>query len=65
MKDFNILLKLYDISKVQNQPDYDSYSLTTMQSRFTELQKTCEIKECPNFNDDIVLLIFFSDQKRI
>ena len=65
MKDFNILFKLFDISKDKNQPDYHQYSLNIMQSKFFELQKTnFDSQKCPNFIDNLILLIFFSDQKK-
>ena len=64
MKDFNILFKLFDISKSPNQQDYHRYSLNIMQSKFCELLENYDPKECPNFKNDLILLIFFSDQKR-
>jgi len=65
MKDFDILFKLFDLSKDKNQPDYHQYSLNIMQSKFCELQKkNYDPQKCPNFVDNLILLIFFSDQKR-
>ena len=64
MKDFDILFKLFDISKDKNQQDYDRYSLNIMQSKFFELLEKYDPKEFPIIKDDLILLIFFSDQKR-
>ena len=63
MKDFNILYKLFNISKTKNQPDYHRYSLSMMQSKIGELIKNFDPLKCPNFKDDLFLLIFLSDQK--
>ena len=64
MKDFDILFKLFDRSKNENQQDYHQYSLNIMQSKFCELQKNYDPQKCPNFKDNLILLLFFSDQKR-
>ena len=64
MKDFDILFKLLDISKDKNQQDYHHYSLNMMQSKFCELLKNYDPQKCPNLKDNLILLIFFSDQKR-
>ena len=64
MKDFDILFKLFDKSKNENQQDYHQYSLNIMQSKFCELQKNYDPQKCPNFKDNLILLLFFSDQKR-
>ena len=64
MKDFDILFKLFDISKNNNQQDYHQYSLNIMQSKFCELLKNYDPQKCPNFKDNLILLIYFSDQKK-
>ena len=64
MKDFDILFKLFDISKNKNQQDYHQYSLNIMQLKFCELLNNYDPQKCPNFKDNLILLIFFSDQKR-
>jgi len=63
IKDFNILYKLLDISKNKNQSDYHQNSLNLMQSKFCELIKNYDQQKYPNLKDDLILLIFFSDQK--
>ena len=63
MKDFNILYKLFDISKNKNQPDYHPNCLRLMQTKFFELIKNYDQQKCPNLKDDLFLLVFFSDQK--
>ena len=64
LQDFNILFKLFDISKDNNQQDFNHYSLTTMQTKFVELIKNCDPNNCPNYDDDLIKLLFYSDQRK-
>ena len=63
IKYFNILYKLLDISKNKDKPDYHQYCLSMMQSKFCELINNYDPQKCPNFKDDLILLIYLSDQK--
>ena len=66
IKDFNILFKLFDKSKDENEPpNFDENSLSLMQKRFIELQKNNNSKESTNFKEDLKKLLFYSDQKEV
>ena len=59
LKDFDMLFRLLDISKNPNQEDFNNYSLNAMQEKYIEL-----IDNSNNINnDDLIKLIFYSDQK--
>ena len=64
IKDFNILFTLFDLSKDKYNHDYNANSLNTMQKRFVQLQKTFELKYFQNFKDNLIKLIFYSDQNK-
>ena len=64
MKDFNILFKLFDMSKDPKKKDYDQSSLNTMQTIFVKLQEKYDPKECPNFKEDLITLLYYSDKNR-
>ena len=66
IKDFNILFKLFNKSKDENEPpNFDESSLSLMQKRFIELQKNNNSKESTNFKEDLKKLLFYSDQKEV
>ena len=64
LQDFNVLFKLFDISTDKNKPYYNYYSLNAMQKKFVELIKSCDPKNCPIYDDDLVKLLFYSDQSK-
>ena len=64
LENFNILFKLFDISKDKNKQDFNLYTLTLMQAKLFELIKISEPKNCPNYDDDIIKLLFYLDQKK-
>ena len=62
-KDFNILLKLFNISKNEKQKDFEKNSLLIMQSKLIDLLKIYNPEESSYFENDLLELILFSDQK--
>ena len=64
MKNFNVLFKLFDTSK-NEKPKFEALSLNQMQIKFFELQKNYDPKECPNFENDLILLLYYSDRDNV
>ena len=62
LANFNILFKLFDIGKTNNQEDFNNYSLIAMQTRFEELIKASQ--NPINYNEDLIKLIFYSDKQK-
>ena len=62
MKDFSLLFSFYQIS-IENDYSYDAIS--DMQNRFIEIFNTYSDKECPNFQKDLIKLIYLSDKKKV
>ena len=60
LDNFHILFKLFDMSDNPHQPDYNHYSLITMQKKFIELINNFETKN----EDDLIKLLFYSDQRK-
>ena len=62
MKDFTYLFKLYE-SEQEKSLRYEVVKI--LQIKFIELLPTYKEKECPNFIENVVDLIFLSDQKKV
>jgi len=60
MKDFGYLFNFY---KTGEKPKKEA--IKALQTRFIELLPTYNIKECPNFTEDVVELIYLSDKNKI
>ena len=60
MKDFGYLFKLYQIKENPRKE-----VIKSLQNRFIELLPTYNNKECPNFIDDVVKLIYLSDKNKV
>ena len=67
MSQFNILFKLLDQNTDENSKEkiYDVTTLLKMQTKFEILMPTYSVEKCPNFIDDAVDLIYYSDSKRV
>ena len=63
MSYFGILFELLNKSKDNNRR-YDYNSISLMQSTFTNLLKTYVPENCKNFKNDIINLIYYSDQEK-
>ena len=62
MKDFGYLFKFYIIK--QENP-FEVKVVKALQNRFIELLPTYNNKECPNFIEDVVELIYISDKNKV
>ena len=62
MKDFSLLFSFYQIS-IENGYSYDA--IMYMQNRFVEIFNTYTDEKCPNFQKDIIKLIYLSDKKDV
>ena len=62
MKDFGYLFKFF-IVKQEN--TFEKKVIKALQDRFKELLPTYNNKECPNFIDDVVELIYLSDKSKV
>ena len=62
MKDFSLLFSFYQIS-IENDYTYDA--ILYMQNRFVEIFNTYTDEKCPNFQKDIIKLIYLSDKKDV
>ena len=62
MKDFGLLFSFYDFYQ-DNEYKYESISY--MQKRFIEIFDTYTNEKCPNFTDDVVKLIYWSNRKKV
>jgi len=67
MSQFSILFKLLDQNTNENSQEktYDVTTLLKMQTTFEILMQTYSEEKCPNFIDDVVDLIYYSDSKRV
>ena len=66
MSQFNILFKLLDQNTDENKKEinYDYTTILKMQTTFEILMPTYSEENCPNFIDDVVDLIYYSDLKK-
>jgi len=62
MKNFGLLFSFYDFYQ---DSEYKYESIFYMQKRFIEKFHTYSNEKCPNFTDDIVKLIYWSDKKNV
>ena len=67
MKDFNILFKLLNQSDKEDKgkKEYDNLTISKMQAAFEVLIPTYSPEKCPNFEDEIIDLIYYSDLKKV
>lgn len=65
MNQFNILFKLLDQNTDEKDKKiiYDVTTLLKLQTAFEKLMPTYSEEKCPNFIDDVVDLIYYSDSK--
>ena len=61
LNEFNLLFKLCDNSKNNNQPIFDLYALKLIQNKFLDLYKSYNPKIHLHLIDDLKLLLFYSD----
>ena len=65
IKDFNILFKLFNINKEDDiQLDFNPNSLKIMQKKFINLVSSYNGNKQENYNEDLILLIFYSELKK-
>ena len=66
MKYFNLLFQLLNENEENNdKKEYDSTTISKMQTTFEILIPTYIPEACPTFNDDIIDLIYYTDIKRV
>jgi len=64
LKDFNKLFILLDISKNEIQREFNKNSLKFMQNKFISLFEGFNDQKYETFEEDLIQLIFYSDQKK-
>lgn len=62
MKDFELIFSFYDFYK---DTEYKFEYIMNMQNRFMEIFDTYSADKCPNFNKDVIKLIYLSDKKKV
>ena len=62
MKDFNLLFSFYDFYQ---ENEYKYQSILNIQQRFVEIFNTYSKENCPNFTNEVVKLIYWSDKKMV
>ena len=62
MKDFSLLFSFYQIS---TENDYSYEAILDMQNRFIEIFNTYTDEKCPNFQKDLIKLIYLTDKKKV
>ena len=60
---FTLLLELLNTSKDQSKKEYNYQSISLLQKAFEILFRTYIPERCPNFYNDIINLIYYSDQQ--
>ena len=62
MKDFELIYKFYDFYQ---EKDYKYECIMYMENQFIEIFNTYSPEKCPNFNKDVIKLIYLIDQKKV
>ena len=60
LNDFNILYKLFDLKDIK-----DNFVIELLQKKIVELYKNYNPENHLNFNEDLIILIYYSDKKNV